>query len=188
MRAGPSAPAGLDTVQAAGLAPLSEEPQLPGPPASILSRPSDALGPSRREEAGTEPGTGRLTCAVAAPGGLRSGGWGRAWARGAPPCAGASASASAASASAVAAAAAAIHCGPGRPSRAPNERKQRRRRSQAGRNGRGPAPAPPPRRVQPSAERRARPFLPPSSPPSVSPPPSGTSLLWWRIRILLATF
>lgn len=42
-------------------------------PLSALSRTSDALGPPRLEEAGTGPGTGRLTCAVAALRGLPAG-------------------------------------------------------------------------------------------------------------------
>lgn len=137
--------------------PLSPQPALGCPRAAPARRGRNrAWGGPPHLRRGRAPG---------APGGLRSGGWSRAWARGAPPCAGASASASAASAasaSAAAAAAAAIHCGPGRPSRAPSERKPRRRRNPAGEERPRPRPrtAPGPAPEARPAERRERPFLP----------------------------
>lgn len=124
----PSHPSPPAAVSAAGSASGSQQ-GAPRPPLSALGR---NLGCPRAAPAGggrdwARGGPSHLRCgrAPGPPGGLRSGSWGRAWARGAPPCASASASASAASAasaSAAVVAAAAIHCGPGRPSRAPRKR------------------------------------------------------------------
>lgn len=91
--------------------------------------PAAPAGRGGRNRACARPPHLRRCHAPGAPGGLRSGSWGWACARGAPPCAGSSASASAASASATAPAAAAIHCGPGRCSRAPSKRTPRRSRA-----------------------------------------------------------
>lgn len=169
-RSGDSAGCGPGSFSVGG-----EHPQ-PSPlsPQPALGCPRAAPARRGRNRAWGEPPHLRRGRAPGAPGGLRSGGWGRAWARGAPPCAGASASASAASAasaSAAAAAAAAIHCGPGRPSRAPSERKpRRRRRNPAGEERPRPRlrPAPGPAPEARPAECREAPFLPSPFSPSIS--------------------